>query len=336
VGLWFSHPASLAHDPAALHPGHPDRPERLAAVEAVMEAGGWAGWERREAPRATDRLLHSVHTPDHVDAIREACARGEPIDADTVVGPASFEAALRAAGGACALVDALLDGAAEVGLSALRPSGHHAGAHRAMGFCLFNNVALAAQHAVVRGAERVAVIDWDVHHGNGTNDIFRRRADVLFASIHQARLFPGTGELTDAGAGPGEGFSINLPVPAGTDGEVWLSLLEHVVVAAADAFAPQLVLVSAGFDAHHADPLGGCALDEEAFAEMARHARDLARRHGAPLGLVLEGGYDPPSLAASVAAVAGALHDDRPAGSIAPDPIHTPRAASFVGHHWEL
>jgi acetoin utilization deacetylase AcuC-like enzyme len=206
-----------------------------------------------------------------------------------------------------------------------------------MGFCLFNNLAIAAELAI-RGLEleRVFVVDWDVHHGNGTAEIFRRRRDVLFASIHQAGLFPGTGMAGDAGSGDGLGYTINAPVPSGSGPEIWISVLEHVIVPAALEFAPQLVLISAGFDAHHNDPIGGCALDEDAFAQLACQVRDLGRRLGAPVGAVLEGGYDPPSLAQSVVATVAALNGEGEAESIAPDPAVTPRVAAHVGHFWQL
>jgi len=203
---------------------------------------------------------------------------------------------------------ALLAGEARVAFCGVRPSGHHAEPDRAMGFCLFNNVAVAAALATrERGARRVFVLDWDVHHGNGTAEAFRRRADVLFASIHQAGIYPGTGPLSDVGSGAGEGYTINLPVPAGSEEELWLSLLEHVVLPAAGEFAPDLVLVSAGFDAHRLDPLAGCRLETESFAELARHVRDFASRLDVPLGLVLEGGYEPTVLGECVRETLAAL-----------------------------
>ena len=188
---------------------------------------------------------------------------------------------------------ALLAGEAAVGFCGVRPSGHHAERDRAMGFCLFNNVAVAAADAIAElGLERVFVLDWDVHHGNGTAEIFRTRRDVLFASLHQSPLYPGTGPLRDAGSGAGEGYTINLPVPPGTGAELWMALFERVVLPAAAAFEPQLVLVSAGFDAHAADPLANCLLQTDTFVAMTARLRELAGRAGAPLGVVLEGGYD--------------------------------------------
>jgi len=337
--LYFHHPSSLEHDPSVHMPGHPDTPERLVALEAHLAAAHWLGWERRVAPAASERVLEQVHSRRLVEQIRGMClAGGGAIDPDTFVGEPSYRAALHAAGGACALAGALLAGDARVGFSGLRPSGHHAEADRAMGFCLFNNVAVAAEHALRElGARRVFILDWDVHHGNGTAEIFRRRADVLFASIHQGGgFYPGTGALEDVGSGPGEGYTINLPVPAGSEEELWLSLLEHIVLPAAGAFAPELVLVSAGFDAHRADPLAGCRLETESFAQMARHVRELAAGVGAPLGLVLEGGYQPSVLGECVQATLAALTDEQPAGSAAPEALLTSRAAALVGRYWPL
>ncbi len=175
-----------------------------------------------------------------------------------------------------------------------------------MGFCLFDNVAIAAELAIRElGAERVFVLDWDVHHGNGTAEAFRHRSDVLFVSIHQAGIYPGTGHAADLGSGAGEGYTINLPVPAGSDEETWLSLMEDIVVPAALSFDPDLVLVSAGFDAHRDDPLADCRLETDSFARMACQVRDMAQQMGAPLGAVLEGGYNPAALAESVDGDAG-------------------------------
>ncbi|HYM46803.1 MAG TPA: histone deacetylase [Solirubrobacteraceae bacterium] len=336
--LYFSDPACLEHDPRAHMPAHPDTPERLQAIEAALAARDWLGWERRAAPAAGEAELELVHTARHVRAIAELCAAGGgAIDADTYVGEASWRAALHAAGGACAMTRALLAGEASTGFCGVRPSGHHAEPDRAMGFCLFDNVAIAAELAIrEHGVRRVFVLDWDVHHGNGTAEAFRHRSDVLFASIHQAGIFPGTGPLGDAGSGAGEGYTINLPVPAGAEEELWLSLLEHVVLPAAAAFEPDLVLVSAGFDAHLRDPLANCRLRTESFAQIACHARDFATARDIPLGAVLEGGYEPAALAECVAATLAALGGAGEARSAAPESLLTSRAAAHVGHYWPL
>jgi acetoin utilization deacetylase AcuC-like enzyme len=338
TGIYFHHPSSLEHDPRVLMPSHPDTPERMLALERTLAAEGWLGWQRREAPAAAEDWIELVHSRRLVERIEQlARAGGGAIDADTVVGEPSYRAALHAAGGACELVRALLAGEASYGFAGLRPSGHHAEPDRAMGFCLFNNVAIAAELARREvGAERVFVLDWDVHHGNGTAEAFRSRADVLFASIHQSPLYPGTGPLRDVGSGAGEGYTINLPVPPGSGEELWLSLVEHVAIPAARAFAPSLVLVSAGFDAHRADPLAACVLDTRSFGELARQVRDLARELEIPLGIVLEGGYEPVSLAQSVRETLLALGDERAPPAATAELPETRRAIAQLSPFWPL
>ena len=330
--LYFSHPACLEHETGE----HPERPSRIQAIEAELEPRGWLGYERREAPAAPLDAVMAVHAEAYVEAVRSTSAGRGSLDDETVLSPGSYRAALHAAGGACAMVDALLAGEARAAFCATRPPGHHARRDTTSGFCLFNNVAVAAQHALdALGARRVFIFDWDVHHGDGTNDIFRASSAVLYASVHQARIFPGTGPVHDMGARAGEGFSINLPLPAGCDEDAWLSLLEHIAVPAAQQFGPDLVLISAGYDGHRDDVHGGCELDAGSFAEMARHVRALGEEVEAPVGVVLEGGYALEALAASVAATLEALAGDEPPKSAAPDFL-TGRAASYIGHHWTL
>jgi acetoin utilization deacetylase AcuC-like enzyme len=303
--IWLRHDASLAHD----IPGHPERPARIVGLERAAAAAGWFGWDVVEAPEATREQLERVHPSSHVESIEQLCAAGGGfIDHDTACVAATWPAALRAAGGAVALVDALMSGAAPAGFAAFRPPGHHAEAARAMGFCFFGNVAVGAAHALAaHGAGRVLVLDWDVHHGNGTNEIFRFSDEVLFVSIHQWPLYPGTGSASDVGTGAGEGYTVNLPVPPGSGDGAFVSLVEHVVAQLAREFEPRLVLVSAGFDAHHADPLGSCRVTEAGFAEMAGVLRRVCAELGVPLGLVLEGGYSVEALAGSVCALAPVL-----------------------------
>ncbi|HWT25239.1 MAG TPA: histone deacetylase [Solirubrobacteraceae bacterium] len=309
-GLWLRHDAVLAHDV----PGHPERPQRILALEAEMEGHAWFGWDRAEAPRATREQLERVHPGRHVELIEALAARGGgAIDMDTAVVPGTWEAALRAAGGAVALTDALLGGAAPTGVSALRPPGHHAERARAMGFCFFNNVAVAAAHArAAHGVERVLILDWDVHHGNGTNEIFHADPAVLFVSIHESPLYPGTGPASDVGSGPGTGWTVNLPVPGGSGDGVYAGLVEHVAAPLIRTWAPQLVLVSAGFDAHRADPLATCRVTEEGYVAMTASLRRACAEVGAPLGLVLEGGYSVEALARSMAALLPVLGADAP------------------------
>ena len=206
---FFRHPASLEHDTGH---GHPERADRIRAIEAELESREWLGWEPREAPAATEEQLLRVHPAEYVARVRDMSARGEAFDLDTPTSPGSYEAALRAAGGACALAEALLGGGERTGFSALRPPGHHAEWARALGFCLFANVAVASRHALDSlGAERVLVLDWDVHHGNGTNAIFHDSREVLFVSIHQFPFWPGTGPLDDVGEGRGRATRSTCP-----------------------------------------------------------------------------------------------------------------------------
>lgn len=333
--LYFSHPACLEHATPA---GHPERPARITAIESSLAERGWLGYEIRQAPPASRETLIAVHSPEYVDAVRSMSdSRGGAFDQENIVSEWSYDAAAHASGAACAMVEALLAGGGpRVGFCATRPPGHHARTDTTSGFCLFNHVAVASRHALDSlGARRVFIFDWDVHHGDGTNDIFRATDAVLFASIHQSGAFPGTGPITDAGARAGEGYSINLPVQKGSYEDAWFSLLEHIVIPAAEEFQPDLVLISAGYDAHRDDEQGGCELEASSFAEMARQIRGLGERTGAPVGAVLEGGYALDALAASACATMQALADDQPADSVAPDFL-TARAASHVGFHWRL
>ena len=321
----FHHPSSLEHDTG----GHPEQPARITAVERALAARDWLGWERRESPEAPLDVLTAVHPREYVESIEAFCAAGGGmLDLDTVASPRSYAAAAHGAGGAAAMVDALLAGEADAGASLHRPPGHHAEAARAMGFCLFNNVAVAARRARdAHGVERVLILDWDVHHGNGTNDIFHADPGVLFASIHQSPLYPGTGAASDTGSGAGEGFTVNLPVPGGSGDAEFRSLVDHVVVPLTREYAPGLVLVSAGFDAHGDDPLAGCAVTDEGFAAMAASMGAMARELGAPLGIVLEGGYALGALGRSVVATLEAVTGEGAAPEAAP-PEESPLAAA--------
>jgi acetoin utilization deacetylase AcuC-like enzyme len=321
--LVLRHPSSLRHDTGQ----HPERAARITAIERELGDRDWLGWEVRESPAADRSIVEAVHPSRYVDAIEEFCAAGGGnLDVDTVVSSDSFEAALHSAGGAAAVVDALLESHAPAAASLHRPPGHHAEPARAMGFCLFNNVAIAARHALdAHALERVLILDWDVHHGNGTNDIFHADPRVLFVSIHQWPLYPGSGAASDEGSGAGEGFTVNLPVPGGSGDALWCSLVEHVVGPLATAFGPELVLVSAGFDAHADDPLAGCEVSDDGYAAMAGSVRRLTDGLGVPLGMVLEGGYDLGALSRSVVRTLEVFGAGAPPP--APDLAVHPRAA---------
>jgi acetoin utilization deacetylase AcuC-like enzyme len=310
----LSHPASLEHDTEP----HPEQPARMRAIDAELERRGGLGWERRDSPEATWEQLTRVHPPRYLRGLEELClAGGGALDPDTVVSPGSWAAALRGAGGAVAAVDLVLDGAVPTAMSVHRPPGHHAEPARAMGFCLLSNAAIAARHALARGLERVLVLDWDVHHGNGTQAVFEASPEVLVVSIHEYPLYPGTGAAGERGTGAGGGFTVNLPVPGGSGDAVWASLVEHVAVPRARAFAPELVLVSAGFDAHVEDPLSTCRMTDEGFATLAGSIRRLAAELEVPFAAVLEGGYALGALGRSVAATLAVL------GAPAPPPVPT-------------
>ena len=321
MGIYVHHEASFEHDTG----GHPENANRIRALEAALEATGWAGLERFEAPAATREQLHRVHEPRHVDSIESFCASGGGmIDADTIAGERSFEAALHSAGGAAWAAERLLAGQDRFALSALRPPGHHAEAGQAMGFCLFNNAAVAAAHAIdACDAERVLILDWDVHHGNGTEAIFAASREVLYVSIHQWPLYPGTGPARYEGEAGAEGYTINLPVPAGSGSEEFRALVQHVVVPAAREHRPGLLVISAGYDAHRDDPLAGCEVDDDGYGDMAATMRELGAELGAPVLVCLEGGYEPGALGRSVVQTVAALAGDRrpqpaPPGAAAP------------------
>jgi acetoin utilization deacetylase AcuC-like enzyme len=306
---------------------HPERPERLTAARRALAACEEGGLRVvRLAPRdATVAELSAVHDAPWLDRLERLRGERAAIDDDTFVAPRSIDAAVRAVGGGLALVDALLDGgegAPRLGLALLRPPGHHATPAVGMGFCLLNNVAAAAAHALSRGLSRVAIVDWDVHHGNGTQDAFYRDGRVLFVSLHQWPMYPGTGAASQTGEGDGRGRTINIPLSRGATDAVYASAMEQIVVPALLRFRPELILVSAGFDAHARDPLADMALSDEGYRAMAAALRQVAlATTGGRVGVFLEGGYDLAALEASlVATIEGLL--GVPSSHEAPSPSH--------------
>ncbi len=308
--LLYMHPSSLEHDPGA---GHPESPARIRAITALLERqerkGALVGVERLEPPRASREQLERVHQLRYVEAVLAAVPQAGHVrlDPDTVVSPGSGEAALRGAGAAVAAVDAVVGGEAGRALCALRPPGHHAEAAAAMGFCLFNNVAVGARHALeVHGIERIAIFDFDVHHGNGTQHSFEREPRVQYLSTHQWPLYPGTGARTETGVGN----IVNRPLPAGSGSKIWRRVVEDDILPAIDGFAPELMMLSAGFDAHRADPLAMLELVEDDYAWVTRELVALAARHaGGRVVSVLEGGYHLNALADSFLAHLDALRE---------------------------
>ena len=315
----FSDERMCAHDAG---PGHPERPARLRALlESLrsdpLPATEWMGFER-----ADDTWFPRLHDPDYVERTLALDGSSTRLDPDTVVGPESIDAARLAAGAAWAMVRTIC--AAEGprrSFALVRPPGHHAERGRAMGFCLFGNMALAAAAATeLPGIERVLVLDWDVHHGNGTQDLLWNRGDVALVDLHQDGIYPGSGDLHETGAGAGLGATVNVPLPGGCGDAEYLAALEAVFVPFAERFDPDLLLVSAGFDAHWADPLAGQRVSSRGFAAMCGVARRVAERHcGGRLGLLLEGGYELDALTESVRGCIDVLAGASPP-PVAPDP----------------
>jgi acetoin utilization deacetylase AcuC-like enzyme len=285
---------------------HPERPERLAATRRAVDTMEREGVRVSPVPPrdATDEEILAVHDARYFERLRRLAGQEVSLDADTYVAPASFAAAVRAAGACVAVVEALLasDGPRQ-GLALVRPPGHHATRDQGMGFCLLNNVAVAAASALSAGVDRLAIVDWDVHHGNGTQDIFWSDGRVLFVSLHEAPLYPGTGATHDVGDRAGLGRIVNIPLPSSADDAVYRLAFEQVVLPTLLRFGPELVLVSAGFDAHARDPLASMQVTEDGYAWMGRALREVADgTAGGRLGMVLEGGYDLGAMEASLAA----------------------------------
>ncbi|MBS2019105.1 MAG: histone deacetylase [Deltaproteobacteria bacterium] len=315
---------------------HPERPERLEAARAAIERSELSF--APIAPRAvTDEELFRVHGEAFVAWLRTMRGESGFVDADTYVGPSSVDVAELAAGGTVALVDALLDGPVKRGVALVRPPGHHARPDHAMGFCLLNNVAIAAAHARARGLSRVAIVDWDVHHGNGTQDAFYGDPSVLYVSTHQFPFYPGTGAVLERGEGDGTGYTVNVPLTAGGGDGVYRAAFERVILPVLEEYRPELVLVSAGFDASARDPLAEMTLSADAFGWMARALRGIADASAqGRIALVLEGGYDLVALEAGLlAATKGIVEGAATEIARQPDSDDVARASKVASEVWK-
>jgi acetoin utilization deacetylase AcuC-like enzyme len=326
-------------------PGHPERLERAEVMQVVTSDWRRRGGAVREPRAVTEEQLRRVHHPDYVSLIRETAGRAVALDPDTFTSPQSYEVACLAAGAACQAVDHVLDGRDGTRAFALvRPPGHHAERGRAMGFCLFNNIAVAAAHARARGLARVAVIDYDVHHGNGTQWTFFEDPSVLFVSSHQFPFYPGTGDADQIGQGPGRGFTVNLPLEAGaTDADHEL-VYQRIALPIVRQFRPELILLSAGFDAHARDPLGGMRVSTEEFGRLTALVTGVADEvcRGRVVAIT-EGGYDLQALAASLNTAIAALAGETSLSTLAEPKGPTPRGEATLKAvrpqltpHWQI
>lgn len=315
--------SSLAHS----HEGHPESPGRFSLLDAVLiDAPSGTIREMETMPAARDSVAR-VHPRAYLDALQAACQRGPGyLDPDTYVTPGSYDAALMAAGATVKVLEAILSGQAQSGFAIIRPPGHHASAKVPMGFCLLNNVAIAARHAQALGMQRIMIVDFDVHHGNGTQAIFLEDPDVLYLSTHQWGIYPGSGALSETGVGPGLGATVNLPLPAYAGDETFAAIGDEILEPLSRRFKPEILLVSAGFDSHWRDPLSQFGLTTAGYYRMGALLEAIAREQCERKVLfVLEGGYDPQVLAVGIRAVCHALlRQPAPDDALGPSPYVEP------------
>lgn len=295
---------------AHFQPGHPERPERLEAIRRLFKDLGWWDATPRLAPiQVPESVLTKIHAPEYLKLLKAACRHGQSLDPDTFTTPASWELALHTAGGAAAVAEAVWKREARSGFALTRPPGHHATHAGGMGFCLLNNVAIASEYLLQTcGAQRLAIVDLDLHHGNGTQDIFYSRPEVLYISTHQYPFYPGTGWITDQGAGAGKGATLNLPLPAYSGDRAYLAAMSHVILPMLERFEPQALLVSVGFDTHWRDPIGQMLLSAGAYKQLIDALVTCADKTcDGRVALFLEGGYDLDASAACAAGCTAAL-----------------------------
>ena len=330
--VWFYPQGHEAH----FLPGHPERPERLEAIcAALQEQGWWQAFPQLDPLRLTKNTLESIHAPAYLARLEQACQRGLFLDADTYTRPASWDLAHQAAGGAAAVANAVWSREARRGFALTRPPGHHATRDRGMGFCLLNNISLAAEYLLQEaGARRLAIVDLDLHHGNGTQDIFYARGEVFYLSTHQSPLYPGTGALEETGSGPGERTTANFPLPPFSGDRAFLAVMDALILPLLDRYQPEMLLVSYGFDPHWSDPLGNLRLSAQGCWQLIERLSGWSERNcSGRLALFLEGGYNLDAAAACTLAVTAALLEepwqpsDMAAAGSAPQP---------EGSSWEI
>lgn len=301
---------------AHFEPGHPERPERVEAIRsALVDQNWWEKYPKLDPLNVPDEILKSIHSAFFLDALQKICSRGLHFDADTYTTPASWDLALRAAGGALRIADEVWERRADKGFALTRPPGHHATRSRAMGFCLLNNIALAAEYLIkIKGAHRLAIIDLDLHHGNGTQEIFYERRDVFYISTHQSPLYPGSGWIDEVGSGEGKGFTANFPLPPFSGDGAFKAVIDHAVFPLLENFSPEMILVGYGFDPHWKDPLGSLLLTARGYGTLIRKLVDWSNvKCQGKLALILEGGYDlEAAQRCSISVVAALLYETIP------------------------
>jgi len=300
---------------AHFEPGHPERPERIEAIRnALQEAGWWEPFPKLVPMKLPKNLLTRIHTQDYLDTLFYTCKTGERLDADTYTTPESYNLAFNTAGGAINIAKSVWTGESRAGLALTRPPGHHATRNRGMGFCLLNNIAITAEYllnledGIVPKAKKLAIVDIDLHHGNGTQDIFYERDDIFFFSTHQSPLYPGTGQLKETGSGKGEGYNANFPLPPGTGDNGFRTIFDEIIIPLLNNYMPEMLLMSIGFDPHWRDPLGHLVLSAKGYGEIINRMVDWATaKCGGRIALFLEGGYDLEAGAACLQAAVAAL-----------------------------
>ena len=305
--------------------GHPERPERVESIrKAFQDADIWEKGRLISPLQVSQELLENVHTPEYLSLLERTCRRGGHLDADTYVTQASWKLALNAAGGAAAVINSVWNRESSTGIGLTRPPGHHAMRGQGMGFCLLNNISIGAEHLLKEcGASRVAIVDLDLHHGNGTQDIFWFRKDVFFISTHQSPLYPGTGSMVERGAGEGLGFTANFPLPPGSGDRAFHTVMDEAVLPLLERYHPEILLISYGFDTHWSDPLGYLLLSAGGYAGLIDKLRQFAQAYcNGKIALILEGGYDLNAAAICTVGVANALQGKPWVDSLGPSPYH--------------